>query len=123
MSGFFSRPQVLATFNINGVVSGATRVDDNTMKKSTDQEWVAQYDGTLKKVTFSAGLIVGSPTYDLNIFVNAVLKDTVSLVAADMQSIHAIAIPVVKGDKVSMTVLRTSGAGDTFEDSFMELWG
>lgn len=118
------RPMHRATLNANGTLTGTTdlMVDDSTMTVSPDLPWVCPRPLTFNKCTVTFGDTVnGSPDYDLNIYVNAGLVDTINLLIADRQSSHDVAIILAAGDEVAIDIVQNSAAGNDFEDLVVEL--
>ena len=116
-------PSIRVTFNVNSIMTPSSnlRVDDNLMMASSGQPWVCPYSVTFRVLTFSGGTIVGTPTYDLNIFKNAVLEFTIAITAADIQSDWDIDLKCDPTDEISGTVVQTSAVGSTIEDCVVEL--
>jgi len=119
----YAPPAIRCTFNVNSIMTPSSnpRVDDNLMQTSATQPWVCPYEVTFRVLTFSGGTIVGTPTYDLNIFKNAVLQFTIALTAADIQSDFDIELKCVPTDELSSTIVQTSAVGSTIEDCVIEL--
>ena len=118
-------PQFIGTFNANGVLTGTIDlvVDDNTMTTSVTQPLVIPYTAHIITLFTSFGILTGSPTYDLNIYLNGGLETTLSLTSADEQAAHVLDISVVEADEISMDIVNTHGtpASNNFEDLVAEL--
>lgn len=122
----YIRPMHRATLNANGTLTGTTdlMVDDSTIAISSTLAWVSPRALTFDKCTVTFGNVVnGSPDYDLNIYKNAVLADTINLLTADRQSSHDVNITLAAADKISMDIVQNSAAGNDFEDLVVELTG
>jgi len=107
-----------------GILTGTVDlfVDDGTMTSSLTQPWVIPHPANLRRVMVSFGPALLTPAYDLNIYLNGGIHTTLALVLADKQSVHVIDIPVVAGDEIGMSLVQTSGVGNTFEDLVAEIF-
>lgn len=116
-----NRTQV--TFNQNGTLSGGNvhpRVDDNLEDRSLDQPWVSPGPYKFTKFTYSA-FSATDPTadYDVNIYKNGGIVETISMTGAALQASFAVNIDVVEGDEIHLQTVQNDV--DTIDDVFYEL--
>ena len=111
------------TFNQNGTLSGGNvhpRLDDNLLDRSLDEPWVAPGPRKFSKFAYSfVSATDPSADYDVNVYKNGGIVETISMVGSTPQDSFLIDIDVVEGDEIHLQTVQIDA--DTIDDPFYEL--